>query len=88
MYLINHFLDVNLTLFGTIVPVAAVQLLNTTNSLSGVGSLTTQSSLCQSNWGYKSTFTLVDYYDMPGGSEDVFRYAAALNEVTYVATAW
>jgi hypothetical protein len=63
-YLINHFLGVNTTILGTTFPVPARQSLNTTNGLTGVGSLTAQSDLCVSQQGYKPTFTLVDYFDM------------------------
>ncbi|KAI5477347.1 phospholipase C [Pseudohyphozyma bogoriensis] len=84
MYLVNHFLDVNVTLLGEVIPVPDTASLTTTNGLSGTGSLTTQSSECYSQYGYYPTFTLVDYYDVPAGS--VFEYAAQLNGVTYVAS--
>ncbi|KAL8290107.1 hypothetical protein RQP46_003046 [Phenoliferia psychrophenolica] len=84
MYLVNHFLDVNVTLGTTVFPAPATQALNTTNALGpGTGTLLEQSNNCLSLHGSLPTFTLVDYYDMGQGS--VFEYAAKLNGVSYVA---
>ncbi|KAG0665651.1 hypothetical protein C6P46_006435 [Rhodotorula mucilaginosa] len=82
-YLINHFLDVNMTLLGTTIPVPATQELETTNAATGTGSLGAQASECVAQHGYNPTFTLVDYYDVGDGS--VFEYTAKLNGVSYVA---
>lgn len=67
-YLINHFLDVNMTLLGTTIPVPATQELETTNAATGTGSLGAQASECVAQHGYNPTFTLVDYYDVGDGS--------------------
>ncbi|GAA5986464.1 hypothetical protein JCM10908_003764 [Rhodotorula pacifica] len=83
MYLINHFLDVNMTILGTTIPVPAVQELDTTNAATGTGSLGAQASECVAQHGYNPTFTLVDYYDVGDGS--VFEYTAKLNGVSYTA---
>ncbi|KAK4706071.1 hypothetical protein P7C70_g118, partial [Phenoliferia sp. Uapishka_3] len=83
-YLVNHFLDVNVTLGATVFPSPATQLLNTTNALGpGTGTLLEQSNNCYSLHQQLPTFTLVDYYDMGQGS--VFEYAAKMNGVSYVA---
>ncbi|GAA5866495.1 hypothetical protein JCM3774_004702 [Rhodotorula dairenensis] len=81
MYLINHFLDVNMTVLGMTIPVPATSELETTNAVSGSGSLGAQASECAAQHGYNPTFTLVDYYDVGDGS--VFEYAAQLNGVSY-----
>ncbi|KAK4055629.1 hypothetical protein OIV83_000175 [Microbotryomycetes sp. JL201] len=83
MYLINHNLNVNKTLLGQTIPVPAVNELAQTNAATGTGSLGAQAQTCETNWGYKPTFTLVDYYDVGDGS--VFQYAASLNGVSYNA---
>ncbi|KAM0788845.1 hypothetical protein ACM66B_002930 [Microbotryomycetes sp. NB124-2] len=83
MYLINHNLNVNKTLLGQTIPVPAVNELNQTNAATGTGSLGAQADACESDWGYKPTFTLVDYYDVGDGS--VFEYAATVNGVSYNA---
>ncbi|KAK4057962.1 hypothetical protein OIO90_001181 [Microbotryomycetes sp. JL221] len=83
MYLINHNLNENKTLLGQTIPVPAVNQLEQTNAVSGSGSLGAQAQLCESNWGYKPTFTLVDFYDVGDGT--VFQYAANVNGVSYNA---
>ncbi|GAA5970538.1 hypothetical protein JCM11641_007345 [Rhodosporidiobolus odoratus] len=83
MYLMNHYLDHNTTLFGQTVPVPATDELEQTNAATGTTSLGTQAATCLAQVGYYPTFTLVDFYDVGNGS--VFEYAAALNKVTYNA---
>lgn len=60
----NHFLDVNISLFGTTIPIPAISSLPSTNAMTGTGSLSEQSNLCLSQHGYLPTFVLVDYFDM------------------------
>ncbi|BGP07212.1 hypothetical protein JCM10049v2_003043 [Rhodotorula toruloides] len=81
MYLVNHYLDVNMSIAGSTFPVPATGALDQTNAVSGTGSLGVQASACAAQQGYNPTFTLVDYYDVGNGS--VFEYAAQLNKVTY-----
>lgn len=100
-YLVNHYLDRNVTLLGQTIPVPDTDQLKQTNAATGYGSLGTQADTCFSNWGYLPTFTLVDYYDVGNGSVfgELFvpsrriqsltliaEYTAALNGVNYVAT--
>lgn len=63
-YLINHFLDVNVTILGSVYPVPARNALQSTNGLTGLSSLPAQSSACFGQHGYIPTFTLVDYFDV------------------------
>ncbi|GAA6016099.1 hypothetical protein JCM10207_004443 [Rhodosporidiobolus poonsookiae] len=81
MYLMNHFLDVNTTLFGQTVAIPAEAQLEATNAVNGTGSLGAQAATCYDEHQQYPTFTLVDYYDVGNGS--VFEYAAMLNGVTY-----
>jgi len=77
MYLINHFLDKS-TLLG---PAPDVESANTTNAVSGVGSLGQQVETCAAQNGKNPNFLLVDFYEYGGGS--VFQVAATANGVTY-----
>lgn len=86
MYLMNHFLDVNTTLFGQQIPVPATERLLETHASSGVApAMSAQADQCYQNHGYYPTFTLVDYYDVGNGS--VFEVAAQMNGVEYKAVA-
>lgn len=67
-YMMNHFLDRNVTLLGITVPVPATSELVATNDDTGTGSLGEQADTCFSSWGYYPTFTLVDFYDVGNGS--------------------
>lgn len=67
--MMNHFLDVNTTLFGTTVPVPDTARLLETHAASGAApALSAQADQCYQNHGYYPTFTLVDYYDVGNGS--------------------
>ncbi|GAA5837498.1 hypothetical protein JCM3766R1_006824 [Sporobolomyces carnicolor] len=86
MYMMNHFLDVNTTLFGQTVPVPDTARLVETHASSGSApSLQAQAVECNAEHGYYPTFTLVDYYDVGNGS--VFQVAAEMNGVEYKAVA-
>lgn len=68
-YLVNHFLDVNISIAGEVFPAPATAELNTTNALGpGTGTLLAESNSCVSLYGFAPTFTLVDFYDMGQGS--------------------
>ncbi|GAA97539.1 uncharacterized protein L969DRAFT_14189 [Mixia osmundae IAM 14324] len=84
MYLVNHFLDANITIgtstLGTLPDTAA---LPTTNS---EASIEANAESCASEHGSYPTFVLVDYYSIPSNGS-VFAAAAALNGVTYTSMA-
>jgi hypothetical protein len=67
-YLVNHFLDVNITFLGEDIPIPATSELTQTNAATGPTSLGKQANSCFANWGYWPTFTLVDFYDVGNGS--------------------
>ncbi|GAA6031167.1 hypothetical protein JCM8097_004037 [Rhodosporidiobolus ruineniae] len=81
MYLMNHFLDYNVTVLGQVFAAPDTGALNSTNAATGSTSLGENAASCLAQHGYYPTFTLVDYYDMGNGS--VFEFAANLNGVTY-----
>ncbi|THH19031.1 hypothetical protein EW146_g2060 [Bondarzewia mesenterica] len=77
MYLINHFLDT--LVLGQ--PAPDSSRANTTNAVSGTGSLGLQVETCAAEHSRNPNFMLVDFYEYGGGS--VFQVAAAANGVTY-----
>ncbi|OSD03202.1 PLC-like phosphodiesterase [Trametes coccinea BRFM310] len=80
MYLINHFLDKLVAGFPAPDPDHA----NTTNAVSGVGSLGQQVQTCAAQYGKNPNFMLVDFYEYGNGS--VFQVAADANGVSYNPT--
>jgi len=80
MYLINHFLDSNQAILGSVSSLAPdKEQLNVTNAVSGPGSLGGQTTDCIAQNGRAPNFMLVDFYDYGEGS--VFQVAASLNGV-------
>ncbi|KAJ8495637.1 hypothetical protein ONZ51_g1567 [Trametes cubensis] len=77
MYLINHFLDKIVVGFPAPDPDHA----DTTNAVSGVGSLGQQVQTCAGQYGRNPNFMLVDFYEYGNGS--VFQVAADANGVSY-----
>ncbi|KAI0375129.1 PLC-like phosphodiesterase [Pilatotrama ljubarskyi] len=77
MYLINHFLDKVIAGFPAPDPDHA----DTTNAVSGVGSLGQQVQTCAAQYGRNPNFMLVDFYEYGNGS--VFQVAADANGVSY-----
>ncbi|KAI0651982.1 PLC-like phosphodiesterase [Trametes meyenii] len=77
LYLINHFLDKLVAGFPAPDPAHA----DTTNAVSGVGSLGQQVQTCAAQHGRNPNFMLVDFYEYGNGS--VFQVAADANGVTY-----
>lgn len=85
LYLINHNLNAEVSVLGTSLLVPEVTSLNTTNNVTGFGSLGTAAGTCITDYGRAPNVLNVDYYNY-GGSADsgaVFQVAAALNNVTY-----
>lgn len=82
MYLINHNLDTSFNLFGTSITVPNTDQLNTTNSLASV--LTDANNCARMHSSVYPNFILADFYNT--GSNGLFRAAAQMNGVTYVAS--
>lgn len=84
LYLVNHNLNVEVSLLGASVLVPAVSVLNTTNNASGYGSLGLAANNCRAAWdGTPPTVLNVDYYNIGGFPGSVFEVAAQMNNVTY-----
>lgn len=81
--LINHNLNVEVSLLGTSILVPAVNALNQTNNVTGFGSLGLAAANCEYTWGQAPSILNVDYYNFGGFPGSVFQVAAALNNVTY-----
>jgi len=71
MYIVNHFLDVDI--FGVLVPDRLAA--DTTNAATGPGSIGAQAALCESLYGRPPNFVLVDFTD----KGDVLSAQNALN---------
>ncbi|KAK3684904.1 PLC-like phosphodiesterase [Podospora appendiculata] len=83
LYLMNHNLNVEVSLLGTSVMVPAVSRLNVTNNVTGDGSLGLAALNCQADWGRTPNVLNVDYYNFGGFPGSVFEVAARANNVTY-----
>ena len=83
LYLMNHNLNVEVTLLGSSILVPAVSQLNVTNNATGFGSLGMAANNCRSDWGLPPTVLNVDYYNFGGYPGSVFEVAARMNNVTY-----
>lgn len=83
LYLMNHNLNVEVSLLGNTILVPAVTELNTTNNVTGFGSLGSAAENCRSDWGLPPTVLNVDYYNFGGYPGSVFEVAAIMNNVTY-----
>ncbi|KAK3945887.1 hypothetical protein QBC46DRAFT_302113 [Diplogelasinospora grovesii] len=83
LYLMNHNLNVEVSLLGASILVPAVSQLNQTNNVTGYGSLGTAAQNCNASWGRPPTVLNVDYYNIGGYPGSVFEAAAKMNNVTY-----
>jgi hypothetical protein len=62
MYLINHFLDVNIGIGSTSILVPDRSQASQTNAVSGAGSVDGQGNLCAQTWGRFPNVMLVDFF--------------------------
>jgi len=83
LYILNHNLNVEVSLFGTSILVPVVTELNVTNNVTGKGSLGVSAEKCEAQWGFPPTVLNVDYYNIGGFPGSVFAAAAKMNNVTY-----
>lgn len=83
LYMINHNLNIELTILGADMLVPARTELNVTNNVTGFGSLGVSANNCRSDWGRAPNFLNVDYYEQGGYAGSVFEVAAQMNNVTY-----
>ncbi|KAI3325992.1 PLC-like phosphodiesterase [Xylariaceae sp. AK1471] len=81
--LINHNLNLELSVLGAGLLVPARTELNGTNNVTGTGSLGLGASNCLAQWGRPPNFLNVDYYNYGGFPGSVFEVAAQMNNVTY-----
>ncbi|EPE04999.1 tat pathway signal sequence [Ophiostoma piceae UAMH 11346] len=86
LYLMNHNLNVEVSLMGRKISVPALSLANQTNSATGNNSLGAAAQTCLDTWGRPPLVLNVDYYNHGSPPGSVFHAAAALNGVTYNGT--
>ncbi|GAB1313926.1 hypothetical protein MFIFM68171_04136 [Madurella fahalii] len=83
LYLMNHNLNVEVSLLGQAILVPAVSQLNVTNAADGFGSLGMAANNCRSDWERAPNILNVDYYNYGNYPGSVFEVAARMNNVTY-----
>lgn len=85
LYIANHNLNADVSLLGTDLLVPDVSSLNTTNNVTGYGSLGLAAENCRAAYGKPPTVLNVDYYNIGGAADSgaVFQVAAEMNNVTY-----
>lgn len=83
LYIMNHNLNVEVSLLGQSILVPAVSQLNQTNSAAGNGSVGAAGGNCTADWGRPPNVINVDYYNYGSYPGSVFEAAAALNNVTF-----
>ena len=83
MYMVNHNLNIELTLLGNPLLAPARTELNVTNNVTGFGSAGLSGEQCIGDWGRPPNILNVDYYNIGGFKGSVFAAAAKLNNVTY-----
>ncbi|KAK8124540.1 uncharacterized protein PG998_000299 [Apiospora kogelbergensis] len=83
LYLLNHNLNIEITLLGNQLLVPARTELNVTNNVTGFGSLGEGAQGCKNQWGRAPNFLNVDYYNVGGFAGSAFAAAAKFNNVTY-----
>ncbi|RAL13046.1 PLC-like phosphodiesterase [Aspergillus homomorphus CBS 101889] len=83
MYMANHNLNIEVLLEGIKILIPDTAQLNTTNAISGYGSLGLMANNCRSKWDRPPNFLLVDYYNDGNFPGSVFEVAAQMNNVTY-----
>lgn len=81
--LVNHNLNIELSILGADVLVPARGELNITNNATGPGSLGLGADNCLAQWGRPPNFLNVDYYNFGGYPGSVFEVAARMNNVSY-----
>ncbi|KAI1176550.1 PLC-like phosphodiesterase [Nemania sp. FL0916] len=81
--LVNHNLNIHLSVLGADVLVPARGDLNVTNNVTGAGSLGLGADNCVTQWRRAPNFLNVDYYNLGGFPGSVFEVAARMNNVTY-----
>lgn len=83
LFMINHNLNLELSILGTSMLVPARADLNVTNASNGTGSLGLSGQNCVAQWNRPPKFLNVDYYNYGNFPGSVFEVAANLNNVTY-----
>ncbi|CAK7227385.1 hypothetical protein SBRCBS47491_006551 [Sporothrix bragantina] len=83
LFLMNHNVNLAVSLLGETIMVPAVALLNQTNAATGINSLGAAADVCIETWGRPPLVLNVDYYDRGSPPGSVFEVAARLNGVTY-----
>ncbi|OAA68655.1 PLC-like phosphodiesterase, TIM beta/alpha-barrel domain protein [Niveomyces insectorum RCEF 264] len=83
LYLLNHNLNVEVSLLGMTFLIPTVAIADQINAVAGPHSLGDAAAQCASTWQRAPTVLNVDYYNYGSPPGSVFEVAAKLNNVTY-----
>ena len=84
MYMMNHNLNIDISLAGISLLTPAYGMLDETNAaLDKYGALGAARTNCSEMWGRPPNFLLVDYYNYGNFNGSVFQVAAQANNVSY-----
>ncbi|EFX02467.1 hypothetical protein CMQ_5828 [Grosmannia clavigera kw1407] len=86
LYLLNHNINIEVSLAGQSVLIPAVSIANQTNAATGRNSLGETAEKCREEWTRPPTVLNVDYYNHGHPPGSVFQVAARMNRVTYNTT--
>ncbi|KAL6708966.1 hypothetical protein ACN47E_002093 [Coniothyrium glycines] len=85
MYMMNHNLNIEMSISNERILIPAYPLLEQVNAVSGDGSVGMNVQNCTATWGHPPNWILVDYYNVGNFNGSVFQVAATANNVTYNA---
>lgn len=83
MYMMNHNLNIQVSLLGQDILIPAYTLLDQVNAVSGNGSVGLNVQNCERIWNRPPNWILVDYYNYGSFNGSVFEVAAIANNVTF-----
>lgn len=86
LYLLNHNINIEVSLAGQSFLIPAVSIVNQTNAASGSNSLGESAERCRQDWMRPPTVLNVDYYNHGRPPGSVFQVAATMNGVLYNKT--
>lgn len=85
MYMMNHNLNIEISISSINILIPAYTLLDQVNAVSGNGSVGVNVQNCTATWNRPPNWILVDYYNFGNFNGSVFQVAATANNVTYNA---
>lgn len=85
MYIMNHNLNIEISISSVSILIPAYSLLDQVNAVSGNGSVGLSVQNCTATWDRPPNWIIVDYYNFGNFNGSVFQVAATANGVEYDA---